>query len=824
MSTDYDTNSSKLRNSLFNIKTDYAFTYFKPDSSQISVADLKLCYAGKPETSVQMHDINIDLNGPQVYHTNKSCKLNASLLQAKYINTDQQNIFNKTLDNGLKKQGLQFIVVDGYSIGDPKYFLNKTSSYSGLATKFDTIANATTSLISDPNYLKYSVEWYGFFCPPKTGNWTFKISSSNNNIGYIWVGDIAINDYANRDYIAPIAKTTSSSGGQTTLSMNRYYPIRIQYGNQLKTDILSVNITGPNGEDGIPYLFTLYNSDGIGGTAGTLFEKSVIYYSLVESSPNLTSNGLYNCYVTRPDSDTYKQLKNNASSSTYETVWSLLNEAETADNNKLNSNNYLTIDKDTGVISLYGSSGILKSLSDSNGNPVKSTGNIKLGDDGLLQVENSGGAYTSVSISNTGLDTPQPDTANSNINSTIKLTSNLSMKNSSTPVVLVSSNKKFLLSITKLGNLVILQNSKACASTNSNDADLHYTSSSTNDPNSRYLYRINGDEKMNNLYMVNKSKAKLLPVEKNPTNIVLLKNQYTPYSGYYPSATTGDVKKSQSECQELCDADPACAYYYAYTNSGTSFCQIHSSPSFGSTLTPPVFIPKQRSNNGDSMLYLRNYGMNLSSTDARSDVPNVQSSDYAQYQQYELLADKKFILADSKNIGYNGFDTPLRNQLVRNWNYIKGSGEPLDPPEIESFDNHDYQKSDDVRNLGGNPGNDKSLPNEILNRQINPMISVAQDYANLQQAINNKYYSIGSKLDKVSNTNRTGIRDALEDDPNQLYDFNGNTFFYGSKKPQKQDALKDDINIMLTQTNDLFILGSLTIASLLIAAIYFVKE
>jgi len=818
MSTDYDTNSSKLRNSLFNIKTDYAFTYFKPDSSQITVADLNLCYAGKPDPSIQMHDINIDLKGPQVYHTNKSCKLNASLLQAKYINTDQQNIFTKTIANGLKKQGLKFVVVDGYSLGNPKYFLNKNSSYSDLATKFDTIANATKNLISDPDYVKYSVEWYGFFCPPVTGNWTFKISSSNNNIGYVWVGDIAINDYANSDYISPIAKTTSSSGGQTSLNMNRYYPIRIQYGNQSKGDIFVLKITGPNGQDGIPYLFNLYNADG------TLFEKSVIYYSLIESDPNLTSKGLYNCYVTRPDAETYKQLKNNTSSSIYETVWSLLDEAEARDNNKLNSNNYLAIDKDTGVISLYGSSGILKSLTDYTGNPIKSTGNIKLGDDGLLQVENSEGVYTLVSKSNAGLDTPQPDATNNNMNNTFKITSNLSMTNRTTPFILLSTNKNYMLSITKLGNLAIVQTSKACKPTNSTDSNVHYTSSSTSDPNSRYLYRINGDEKMNNLYMVNKSKETLLPVEKNPTNIVLLQNQYTSYSGYYPSETIDDVKKSQPECQAECDSNPACSYYYAYTSGGTSFCKIHVSTSFGSTLTPPSFAPKQPSNTGESTLYLRNYGMNLSPTDARTAVPNVQSSDYAQYQQYELLADKKFILADSKNIGYNGFDTPLRNQLVRNWNYIKGSGQPLNSPEIESFDTHEYQNSEDVRNLGGNPGNDKNLPDEIINKQIHPMISVAQDYAALQQAIHDKYYSIGSKLDKVSNTNRTGIRDELQDDPNQIYDFNGNTFYYGSKKPQKQDALKEDINIMLTQTNDLFILGSLTIASLLIAAIYFVKE
>jgi GLEYA domain len=822
MATDYDTNSSNLNASFANIKKDYGFTYFKPDASQIGVADLNMCYSGRNAPSVTMNDVSIYTKGPQVYHTANSCKLNASLLQSQYIMSDQQNIYKKTLDNGLKKAGLNFIVVDGYYVGEPKYFLNKKSKYTGMATQFDSIINATNQIITDPLYVKYSCEWYGFFCPSATGNWTFKINS--NNPSYLWVGDLAINDYENTN---ATANNTMSNGGQSNLNMNRYYPIRIQYGNRNSSDTFSITISGPHSEEGLPLLYTFFNSDG------SLFEKSVIYYSLIENDPDLTAQGLYNCYVTYPDTVTYSQLKNKPSSFVFQTVWNLFNER--TENDKLDSFNYLSIDAD-GIISIFNGSGnVLKSLSDSGGNAIKSTGNLKLGDDGILQIESlsSPGTYITVSVSNTGLDTPQTNSywesykaPPNNITNPYKLTSNNSLTYSSNPVILVSNNNKYALQISELGNLIIQQSTDACVSKNSKENNIHYTSASS-DTNSRYLYRINGDEKMNNMYMVSNTEKTLLPIDKNTTNIKLIPGQYTPYSGYYPDSSllkNATVKK-QTACQAACDADPNCSYYYSYTNgNGSQNCILNSSSSYGSTLTPNTFIPKQPTSSGDSTLYLRNYGMNLTSSDARYTIPRVDTKDYGSYSEHELLVDKSFILKDSKNIGYNGLDTPLRNELVRNWNYVKGSGEPKNPGPIESFDTQGYQDGKDVRAVGGNPGDDTNLPTEIINKQITPMTAISKDYALLQYEIDGKYREIGKKVNDVTNDQGTGVRDILSSDPQKIYDFSGNTFYYGSKKPLKRDALKDDVNIMLRQTNDMFILGSLTIASLLVAAIYFGRD
>lgn len=822
MTTQYDINAENLKRSLSTISSDYSFTHFTPPASnQLSRTNLNMCYAGKNDPTINMTDINLYLNGPTVYHSESSCKMNAALLQSKRIMTDQQKIYSKTLENGLKKQGLNFNIVDGYYLGNAKHFLGKTIRHSGLAREFNDKNNATNQLITDPNYLKYSVEWYGFFCPSVTGLWTFTINSTNKSL--LWVGDIAVNDY---DAINSLVDSQSRRIGRSRLLKNRYYPIRIQYGNRTSTDIFSIGITGPNSQEGIPLLYTLYNDDG------KLFEKALTYYSLIESSPEQTAKGLYSCYVTNSDPDTYDQLKKRTAAFIEDTVWSLLNEA--TEDNKLDAFNYLFIDS-AGIISLYDSAGnILKSLSGSDGKPIKSTGNMKLGDDGILQVEvlGSQGTYTAVSQSKSGLETPE---ANSNwgryktlnqITNPYKLQSQLSA--ASTPILLVSNNNQYNLSITDFGNLVIYQSINACTSTDK--LTNHYTPLET-DSNSRFLYRINADEKISNLFLENKKSKTLLPVDLNSTNITLLKGNYTPYSGYY-NVDSGSSIKTKEECQKECDDNANCSYYYY--NTKDSSCKVNNAQNIDkSTFLPKTFIPNQNPQTGQdstSTLYLRNINMKLIDSDARKPINTVPTTDYNSYSEHILLMDKNFILSDDKpktnNIGYNGLATPLRNQLITNWNYINGKGEPRNQPAViqESFDTHNYQTGTDTRNIGGNPGSNKNLPNEIIDRQINPMMDVAKDYAVLQKQINDKYYSIDDKLNKVTNDNKNGIRDILSDDPKEIYDFSGNTFYYNSKKLKKVDALKDDVQIMLVQTNDMFILGSLTIATLLVAAIYFGKE
>jgi len=516
--------------------------------------------------------------------------------------------------------------------------------------------------------------------------------------------------------------------------------------------------------------------------------------------------------------------------------------------NQFNNSNYLSVQAGTNFIGMFtGAGNLLAPLKDSNNSPVvaaiktASAYNLQLKDDGILYVWVSSGNQTPVSSIDPSVDTN--NVANNDwasykssyqIGDIINLTTNMTITFNPNPIA-VSNNNKYALFVTQSGNLEIKQAIPACTTRNtiqnSPDNGIHYTDNQ--DPNSYYLYRINGDEKTNNLYMADETNKKLLPVEKTPENIKLRAGAYSTYSGYYPSDLTGAIQKTDAECRNICDTDSACSYYYSYNIatpgvSGTKpYCILNKNTNYGSTLTPNLFIPNQQDNANmkDSALNIKNYDMNLTNRDARYTIPRSDVTNYSSYAEYELLADKLFIKPDSKNIGYNGLATPLRNQLVRNWNYVIGNGQPVKTSEIESFDTHNYQDSATVRNLGGNPGNNASLPNEIINKQINPMIEISNDYSQLQQQISDKYYSIGNKAYKITNPQTgKGVRDILSKDENNIYDFSGNTLYFNSKKPLKRDALKDDVNIMLAQTNDMFMLGTLTVATLLIGAIYFGRD
>ena len=196
----------------------------------------------------------------------------------------------------------------------------------------------------------------------------------------------------------------------------------------------------------------------------------------------------------------------------------------------------------------------------------------------------------------------------------------------------------------------------------------------------------------------------------------------------------------------------------------------------------------------------------------------ITTNQYKSYSEYEVLVDKPLVLSDKYNIGYNGFSDETKKQYIKDWEYINGNG-----VSKENFDNRGFTESQNVVNKSANPGDNQNIPNSIIEKQINPMIKITQDYSEIQRKVNNNYYDISNSIFKIKNNNNTGIRDILSNDTNNIYDFSGNMFKYNTKKPQKEDAMKDDVNIMVLEQNNILMLGSITIAALLIGAVYFGK-
>jgi len=152
----------------------------------------------------------------------------------------------------------------------------------------------------------------------------------------------------------------------------------------------------------------------------------------------------------------------------------------------------------------------------------------------------------------------------------------------------------------------------------------------------------------------------------------------------------------------------------------------------------------------------------------------------------------------------------------------------------ESFDNHNYMTSSELNKKNAantinqaNPSNDPNNPNSLsvsdINKfQISPMIQISSDYSNLLNKIQQNNTDLSNNIVKITNQNRTGIRDKLE--KNDIYDYRGDLLYYYQPKPTVTDAMIEDTNAIIMQQNYVYILGAITTASLLVFAIMLARE
>lgn len=823
--TDYDNNSNVLGTLLSPIANDYKFLYFQPDSTSGYPTEDIGCHApteyNPNDKPINMVPINAIL-GTTKLHTNESCKLNAALLQSKNKWTEQNAIKNWPASN--IKNGLNVNKVVGYMSNNVKFFLGKNVAQKNVTTDFTSASNTNNTSAA------YSVEWYGFFKPninkPGLNGYTFTINSTSNI--FMWIGDIAVNDYT---YATAQIKTGINQIYEFPCLYNRLYPIRIQCGFKTSGDTFSLTIKDPNRLSVNPkdVFFTYYNADG------SIFEKAMMYYSLTDSG----NPGLYNCYVSTTDTPSILQLKNNPNGYKYTTVWQLILDSDPV-GSIISSNilKYIPSQSATNTLSICSPSGqVKKSLQDPSSKIDSNITRLSLSDSGVL----SGGS-TAIFTATTSADAIQNNdwaiyAESNNIPASIDFASQ-GITWSSGTVLLISPGAKYKLEFLG-GNLLLKQSTAACTTKTSGATAIHYAPLTDN--NSYYLYRVDADEKMDKMFMASKNSQTLVPIPYGTENgFTLSRNDsdFINYDSYFPSDTTGEKNLSTlsgasttiQTCQAMCAADTTCNYVYQYKKTGdlNTYCLPKSD-----TRMPTALMPKQPGSNiATSSLYVRNYQPAFPAGDARTKIgPTTVTPNYTSYQDYQLMVDKPFVLNDQYKIGYNGLDKDLRNRLIINHNYIKGRGQPVGQnPIAETFDNaHGYVPGNTVRQATGNPGDTDNLPNRIKSNQITPLGGIATDYSTLLDKINDKHDDIKNNISTYA-TNLTNVTyDTTstmnaENEKKRSYDFNKDTLAYNSNKPTIQDAINQDLNILILQENQLYMLSAVTIAALLVGAIYFGRE
>lgn len=131
---------------------------------------------------------------------------------------------------------------------------------------------------------------------------------------------------------------------------------------------------------------------------------------------------------------------------------------------------------------------------------------------------------------------------------------------------------------------------------------------------------------------------------------------------------------------------------------------------------------------------------------------------------------------------------------------------------VESFDNHNYNPNITIS------GNAIVDANSLKTNMATPLSGIASDYVTTLRTVER---NTGILDDSIAKNNALTARLTNND----KYDFGGNTLVYGAvKKPKSvKDAAQEDINLMILEQNNIYILGSITVATLLILVIYAIK-
>jgi hypothetical protein len=119
----------------------------------------------------------------------------------------------------------------------------------------------------------------------------------------------------------------------------------------------------------------------------------------------------------------------------------------------------------------------------------------------------------------------------------------------------------------------------------------------------------------------------------------------------------------------------------------------------------------------------------------------------------------------------------------------------------ESFDTYGYRRGTDG--------------NTIVSGQINPLIEMSTDYSKNLGIVNKNYIDISANIGTI-NSIKTDISG------NQMYDYN--TPFTLNKPKTLLDGLVYDNNLLTTQENAIYVLGTITAATLIVLAIVIGKE
>jgi len=863
----FQENGQQLKDAIKGIEKDFDLVYFSPSSSKVASIDTGKCMAVSEYDNVaQIAMKPLDGN----LHTEETCKLNVGMIQSA---NKWQNFIGKK-PPAKKIQGLNYKVVDGYFADNPRFFENAKVASSGIATSFNSITECTNGFIRSPNgnQHQYSVEWHGLFTPPNSGQWHFRTVS--DDASYLWIGDNAVKNYSTGNALVKNGGLhgMQSRGGTLYLEKGKSYPIRIQFGENWVDHNMTIGCRGPT-------TLNRYMEYNIGTLVSTDFnvQDNTLYYSLVENTPELSAQGLYNCYIA----DT-TNINNNQTAGknqfNYKVIWRAFDEK--AEINKLHPKNFAYYRN--GALFVCNERGeVLKQIGvtiDQNKpgyflNTQEANTYIYRYPD-LMREANARGIY--FGGFRKGLD----GSISANIHWMSvgsKERRTFEVKNPANNLKL-DNNGNILLrgkAVTTVNNTGSVDNPmwKTEISALNRKSFLHPhdpTGKATNEYQGDVLRRTTWNNQT--LLISDNGKFKLEITElgnlvikqsiKGCTDVTKSGMKYTTMndnqrgSNYYLYETNADMKmdklfvgqvnndkrilkpvnengsnliKSKKYVQYANYVPPTTEGATTVSNSGECEQKCTNDPSCDYYASYTTEDGKQNCKTGANTGIKQfipiqpNSGIKSSQLYIRTTDMNLPTNDIrnkiprkntSDYQSYSTYEVSPAVYEIGSSQIIQGNYTKTRDVQRQIVNGTENKKEP--------FNNHDYKTSEEVNAVYASEPTELGLAKAIQQNQIAPLNSIANDYNTLMQNIHTEYNKIGEDVKSVTNSDKTGLRDKLIADKKSGY--------LDSKYdmvPQVKDTVDqrlEDIDAMIAQTNTVYTLGTVTAFTLIVAGIFVMRK
>jgi hypothetical protein len=729
----------------------------------------------------------MDLLSNNLY-THTACKLELATRFSDIIYKEQEEIKGNTI---ITKPGLNYKVFDGYFNDDPTYFVNNTPLYQGIST---TITLPTIQTKSE--YV--SVEWFGYVIPKTGDSITFGIEG--DDACYLWIGNKAINDYSNENADVKnggLHGMVNETKIQIFLNPGELYPIRIQYGQNAGGKGFTLTINGAQTYD---ILYTLTKND-------IIYKQKQQYYALVEDTPEKTAMGLFKCYIT--NMDTYPETENaiqnlNSTSSTTLTddvEFEIIKRWGTG-----NPGSYAKVDS-TGF-HLYDSTGVKT--------PIQTI--FSKTDSKNYWVELA--TYGDNVVININVDTtilsPVPFSKNYSNSVACRKWKNDKERNRRIYYLppggvinennyLISNNFKYKLSISKEGQLVLLRAKliPKWKKVDSNSIEFIYSNA-----NFRYLYNFRCNPRMNKMYYVDKANNQLNFIPYNSKFLTSTGN-FSEFSSYVPQTISSEntTKGDSTYCKNSCNSNTLCSAVYSYKSENVNKCQYVFTSNENVMQSNLFNYIQPNSSITSSTLYIKDKQIKMSGNIGING-PSLSSEDgYKTYSAYTIGPSMT-----TAPVGLE--DTPDYKQLANEECEIlngKGNCEQPQPQQTQGFQGFEgftpYNPADcaNYSDAGG-------CKKFIQTYKIDPLIKTATDYSKALQKM---------EANNTTFTNNLTSYNTTYDDlsKNSVYQFRAEHTDFNNTKKSLLETANDDLDELLIQQNNMYIIGTITTATLLITAI-----